>query len=142
MHLLSVTSHSCCSAAQALNPYGVSAMEKANLLQFWTAAAAGTRWTAYHTEFADDKPYRQGVAISRFAQTLEAAIERLQTDPALPLVLKDSVHKQALEVAKDLLPAVSVLNAGRAVKVLCACSDLHTSLALQLSLRLCCLLSL
>ena len=107
--------HSACSA-QALNPYGVSPMEKVSLVHFWTAAAAGNKWAPYHTEFADKEPYRQGVAISRLSQTLEAAIERLQTDPQIPLVLKEAVHNQALAVAKELLPAVSVLNAGRAVK--------------------------
>ena len=67
-------------AVQGINAYGSSRLEVAPLDRFWYEASKKTNWLPYHTELADVRAQRQGIAISKLAQSLEAAVERLQTD--------------------------------------------------------------
>ena len=71
----------CCALRlQALNSYGPSRLESAPLNRVWQEASRKTNWLPYHTELADPDPHRQGIAISKFAESVQAVITRMKSD--------------------------------------------------------------
>jgi hypothetical protein len=102
-------------AVQALNPFGVSDIEKATLTQIWEIVAQGHKKATYLAEWPDEDDYRRGVAISRLAQVLEAAITML-TDPKMAKLLDKTILEKAYSEAAALLPHLQILNGGKASK--------------------------
>ena len=100
-------------AAQALNPFGVSELEKASLSQLWEIIVSGNKQTNYFAEWPDKDPYRKGIAISRLAQVLIAAIEMLK-DEKFGKLLDSTILAKAMHEAAGLLPDLQVLNGGKA----------------------------
>jgi hypothetical protein len=100
-------------AVQALNPFGVSDIEKATLTQIWEIVAQGHKKANYLAEWPDEDDYRRGVAISRLAQVLLAAIEILD-DEKMTKLLDKVILLKARREAIDLLPHLRMLNGGKA----------------------------
>ncbi len=63
--------------------------------------SAGNKAAEYFTEFADEDVERKGVAISRMAQVMMIAHERLEGDVATK-VLDKAVHHEAMIEAREL----------------------------------------
>ena len=100
-------------SVQALNPFGVSELEKASLSQIWQLVKQGNKTTCYFAEWADETPYRKGIAISRLAEVMEKAVEVLK-DPKFKLLLNGEIHKTALQEGEKLLAHLQILNGGKA----------------------------
>ena len=100
-------------AVQALNPFGVSEVDKASLPQLWQLIKAGNKTTCYFAEWADANVYRKGIAVSRLSEVLVKTIEILK-DQKFGLLLDKKILTSALDEAKRLLPHVTVLNGGKA----------------------------
>lgn len=99
-----------------LNPWGCSVLDEADDATLWSACAKGNKVAAYHTELAATDPYRLGVGISKTAQVLVEAIEKLQNDRLLQLLLKEEPYQRAVDEGTALLPWLKRLNAGPGVK--------------------------
>jgi hypothetical protein len=99
-------------AAQALNPFGVSELEKATLSQLWELIRNGNKTTRYFAEWADESPYRKGIAVSRLAEVLQTAIQVLKDGKFAQLLNKEVLDKATKEAA-DLSPHLTVLNGGK-----------------------------
>ena len=99
-------------AVQALNPWGVSDLDKANLPQIWQLLKNGNKTTKYFAEWADEDDYRKGIAVSRLAQVLSKTIEVLK-DPKFKQLLDQKVLEIAMKEALVLLPHVDLLNGGK-----------------------------
>ena len=97
--------------AQALNSMGVSRIESISLLELEKMLSAGNKAAKYFTEFADDDPERKGVAISRMAQVMMIALERLEGDIAAK-VLDKAVVLEAMKEVRELKPHFVTLNGG------------------------------
>ena len=100
-------------AVQALNPFGVSEIDRATLSQLWEIICNGNKATSYFAEWPDKDIYRKGIAISRLAQVLVNAIEVLEDEKFARLLDKNTM-KMACEEGKKLLPALRTLNGGKA----------------------------
>ena len=100
-------------AVQALNPFGVSDIEKATLTQIWEIVAQGHKKANYLAEWPDEDDYRRGIAISRLAQVLQAAIIVL-TDKKMAKLLDKIILEKAQVEANALLPHLRILNGGKA----------------------------
>jgi hypothetical protein len=103
-------------AAQALNPQGVSDIDKAGLMVLWSAVSKGNKAVAFFTNPAATQEtggeYRVGVGISQTAQALLAAIGELRK-PLYAQLLRDEPLKKALKVADALEPQLKILDAGK-----------------------------
>ena len=99
-------------AVQALNPFGVSEINKATLGQLWEIISNGNKTTSYFAEWPDKDPYRKGIAISRLAQVLEACVEVLK-DAKFSQLLEKGILKNALQEAGELSKYLSTLNGGK-----------------------------
>lgn len=101
---------------QMTNPNGPSIAEDAPAPKLWAAAATGSKWCAYHHELAAGPAtggnYRVGVGLSRVAEALLAAIERLDA-PTTAMLVKESALTAAKADADKIRPSLAVLNAGR-----------------------------
>ena len=97
--------------AQALNPMGVSRIETISLSELVKMLSAGNKAAKYFTEFADDDLERKGVAISRMAQVMMIALERLEGDIAAKVLDKAVLH-EAMKEVRELKPHLVTLNGG------------------------------
>ena len=91
-------------AAQALNPSGVSAIESVSLKDLWDVASKGHNKVHYYfTEIAADAetggPGRVGIGISRTAESLLAAINKLEVDHNKQWIEPAMLQKAMDEVA-------------------------------------------
>ncbi len=59
-------------AAMYVNPNGISPLHYAPNIKLWADVSKGNKRVAYFSEFADNDPYRRGIAISRLAETFVA----------------------------------------------------------------------
>jgi len=100
-------------ASQALNPFGVSELEKASLAQIWGLIKQGNKGTDYFAEWADADKYRKGIAVSRLAQVLTTAIQILE-DTKFRTLLEKTIYDKAMEEAKSMKPYLELLNCGKA----------------------------
>jgi len=97
--------------AQALNSMGVSRIESISLVELEKMLSAGNKAAKYFTEFADDDLERKGVAISRLAQVMMIALERLEGDVAVKVLDKAVLH-EAMKEVRELKPHFVTLNGG------------------------------
>ena len=100
------------AAAQLLNPYGVSTVQSVAVDTLWQAVKAGNKKCEYHSELADTTPDRQGIGLSRAAETLLAGIEQLESENVAKLI-KEEYLQAALEEAGPLKKALVILNTGK-----------------------------
>ena len=99
-------------AVQALNPFGVSDLDKATLSQLWEVIKNGNKTTSYFAEWADSTAYRKGIAVSRLAEVLEKTIEVLK-DPKFKELLNKTIMEEALKEATILSAHLANLNGGK-----------------------------
>eukprot|EP00959_Pyramimonas_sp_CCMP1952_P326883 6842705-Pyramimonas_sp.AAC.1 len=106
-------------ATKLLDPYGVSLLDEIDLEALWTVVSKGDHYAKFYSELAasdlncPDPVYRVGIGLSRFAQTLETAIETwLRQDELRAMMLPKVVEKIDKE-ANLLLPHMKVLNIGK-----------------------------
>ena len=97
--------------AQALNCMGVSRIESISLAELVKMLSAGNKAAKYFTDFADDDLERKGVAISRMAQVMTIALERIEGDVAAKVLDKAVLH-DALKEVQELKPYLVILNGG------------------------------
>ena len=106
-------------AAQGLNPYGASPIEKAPLGELWNAVKSGNKAVEYYSELAATDEtggiYRIGVGLSRTAESMVSAIQRLQ-EPKYKKLLDKDLYKNAIDEAEKLLPILQIINAGKGVQ--------------------------
>jgi len=97
--------------AQALNTMGVSRIESITLPALKTLVCEGNRAVPFFSEYADQDPARRGIAISRMAQVMIEAIDRLDGDVA-KAVLNEKVRADAHAEGKELKEYLMILNGG------------------------------
>ena len=99
-------------AAQVLACEGVSPIHECSNAQLWKFTETGNKGVLFHSEYCSKDPYRQGIAGSRHAETMEnlgAVLQEGIMDKLLdPAVLK----KVRVEYAK-VKPMLELLNGGK-----------------------------
>jgi hypothetical protein len=107
-------------ATKVLDPYNVSMLDEIPLDVLWGIVKKGDPWCQFFSELAADAAnskdpvYRVGIGISRLSEVLSNAINNFLTNTELRKLMKDaSVAKLDVE-AKELLPYLKRLNAGKA----------------------------
>ena len=107
------------AAAKLLDPYGVSLLDDVDLETLWGVISKGDHYAKFFSELAasesncPDPVYRVGIGVSRFAQTLETAIETWLAQDELRAMMLPAVVKRIDLEANALLPHVKVLNIGK-----------------------------
>jgi len=99
-------------SAQALKPFGVSDLDKADLKTLWSIIVNGSKTVKYFAEWPDKDPWRKGIAVSRLAEVMTAAIKTLQ-DEKFARLLDAKILQSALDEATKLEPSLRILNAGK-----------------------------
>lgn len=106
-----------CVAAQAFNPWGEATIAHSTLGELWTSASEGSTAAMFHTELAataaSGGDYRVGIGMSRTAEVLLVAIDRLRDDKNLESLLVKQHRARALEDAKQIEPHLRILYAGK-----------------------------
>lgn len=99
-------------SAQALKPFGVSDLEKADLKTLWSIIVNGSKTVKYFAEWPDKDPWRKGIAVSRLAEVMTAVIKTLK-DEKFARLLDAKILQSALDEATNLETALAILNAGK-----------------------------
>ena len=101
-------------AAQYLNPYGDNGFDRVPGEALWKGVKKGSFKATFHSEFAapDDDEWRLAVGMSRTAESLLAAIVKLESGDVGKLLKPDILAKAKSEIA-FLKPALVELNFGK-----------------------------
>jgi len=103
-------------AAQILDPFGTSPIEKVTLKKIWETTEKGNDYTKYFSELAEKSDdTREGIGISRLAEILLLAIERLNSENMRKFA-KEEILKDALNEAAVLEPHLRKLNGDKKKK--------------------------
>jgi len=104
------------TCSQMLNPYGSSISKYYDVQKLWDTVSKGSKVAVYHSELAAgndaDGIYRQGVGLSRFAESMLASIDALK-EPNISKLLKDAPLQAALADAAAIEPSLRILNQGK-----------------------------
>ena len=102
-------------AAQLLEPFGESALDKLSLQELWKAASEGNKKTAYHSHLCADKEtdkWHVGAGVSTTAAAIQAAIKHLESKE-MRMLVRPEIYEKILVEAMELKPIVEKLNLGR-----------------------------
>ena len=103
-------------AKQMLNPCGPNSLNDKSLAQLWSSVAHGNDSIKFYSELAAGEdsggPYRVGVGISRFCETLLAGIAELEKD-RLRSLLKAEIWAKVEAEIKELKGPLKVVYAGQ-----------------------------
>ena len=100
-------------AAQVLNPMGSSGIETIGLGPLWAKMCAGNKQAAAFSEFCFDSDERRGVALSRFAEVLLIAIQRLKNSQHTKEILKPPIYEAIMQEITSLEVHLKCLDQGR-----------------------------
>ena len=101
--------------SQLLNSMGASGIEHVPMEELWRSMCAGNKVAEAFSELCFDDAARHGVALSRFAEVMSLAIERLTQTAHYQACLKDEIWRPLVAEAEDMLPAFKAIDAGRGV---------------------------
>ena len=99
------------AGSQIFQPHAPSTIEKAPLKELWQVVRTGNKWTEFYSYLAHPESLRQGVAISKFAQTLKRAIAHFR-EAQMKHILKDTIYERVQVVVDALHPHLEVLDGG------------------------------
>ena len=104
-------------ASKAFDPFGISLIEDVALKTLAEISEKGDKYAKFYSEFYATEqsggPYRQGVALSRFAGLNVVAIQQLRENLNFRRCLNPAVLAKAEEEAVRLEPHFVVLNVGK-----------------------------
>ncbi len=99
-------------AAQVLACEGVSPIHECSNAQLWKFTETGNKGVLFFSEFCSKDPYRQGIAGSRHAETMQnfgVAID----DPIMDKLLNKDILKKVRDEYAKIKPMLTVLNGGK-----------------------------
>ena len=99
-------------AAQVLACEGVSAIHECSNEQLWKFTESGNKGVLFHSEYCSKDPYRQGIAGSRHAETMEN-LAAVIDEPIMDKLLDAAVLKKVRDEYKTMRPMLAVLNGGK-----------------------------
>ena len=99
-------------AAQVLECAQVSPIHECSNAQLWKFTENGNKGVLFFSEFCSTEPYRQGIAGSRHAETMQnfgLAIE----DPIMDKLLNAAILKKVRDEYTKIKPMLTILNGGK-----------------------------
>ncbi len=99
-------------AAQVLECAGVSPINECSNAQLWKFTETGNKGVLFFSEYCSKDPYRQGIAGSRHAETMQnfgVAID----DPIMDKLLNKDILKKVRDEYATIKPMLTVLNGGK-----------------------------
>jgi len=99
-------------AAQVLECAGVSPINECSNAQLWKFTETGNKGVLFFSEYCSKDPYRQGIAGSRHAETMQnfgVAID----DPIMDKLLNKDILKKVRDEYAKIKPMLTVLNGGK-----------------------------
>ena len=99
------------AAAHFLNPNGISPMHECTLGALWKSVCAGTKQVQALADIAIADPYRRGVGISRFAQSM-LCLDKAFESEHFRAVIKKEVFDKAKAEYLTLKPHLTLLDGG------------------------------
>ena len=95
--------------SQVINPMGRSGFSDSSSKTIWDLCCKGNYGCLYHSELCDKDPLRRNRGLSRAAEVLYKAMERLLTSEKVVLVLKPAIFIEVKKEADVLTPHLHVL---------------------------------
>ena len=99
--------------ARLLNSMGASCVETVDLPTLWRSMAAGSRVTVAFSELCLGDAERHGVGLSRFAEVMVLAINRLLQTTDYAQCIKEELWSAVKSECEGLLPHFEAIHAGR-----------------------------
>jgi hypothetical protein len=106
-------------AVKCLDPYGLSIIDDVPSKSLWKLVQKGDKWAMFFNELAADESNckdpvkRVGIGVSRYAETYANAIKEWQGHEDLRKMLLPKVVKKVDDEARELLPHLERINAGK-----------------------------
>jgi hypothetical protein len=95
--------------SQLLNAMGVSGIDSIPLDKLWQSMGVGNKQCAFFSEYCDDDESRHAIAMSRYAQVMVMAINKLKEQLSAQVIAKE-VYTAAMKEAEQLLPSFMALD--------------------------------
>jgi len=99
-------------AAQVLACEGISPIHECSNAQLWKFTENGNKGVLFLSEFCSKDPYRQGIAGSRHAETMEN-LGGVLADPIMDKLLNADILKKVRDEYDKIKPMLAVLNGGK-----------------------------
>ena len=96
-------------SGQVLNPMGRSGISETPSKTIWELCMKGNAGCDYHSELCDAAPTRRNVGLSRTAEVLHKAIDRLTTSKKVGQLLKPAILAAVKSEAAELQPHLNQL---------------------------------
>ena len=96
-------------SAQVINPMGRSGISEGSSKTIWELCCKANAGCVYHSELCDKEPQRRNVGLSRAAEVLYKAIDRLTTSVKVGQVLKPAILAAVKKEAVELMPHLNNL---------------------------------
>ena len=103
------------TAAQVIQPFGASPIEKCSLRNLWTWIRNGGKSAKYFSHLAAEDDATVGTGISCFVEITLLTIERIKSD-RMSMFAKESMLTAALAEANELEIHLHTLNGGKKKK--------------------------
>ena len=114
------------ASTQIFEPFKPCGIEEMNPASMFTMAEKGSRYVTHHSHFADVDPYRQGIAISQFAQLMKHVCDRFRSD-RIKHMLRPELYARIKVVVDELYPHFEILDGGQLRRVVRGSSQLRAS---------------
>ena len=114
------------ASTQIFEPFKPCGIEEMNPASMFTMAEKGSRRVTHHSHFADADPYRQGIAISLFAQLMKHVCDRFRSD-RIKHILRAELYAKIKIVVDELYPHFDVLDGGPLRRVVRGSKQLRAS---------------
>ena len=99
-------------AAQVLECAGVSPINECSNAQLWKFTQTGNKGVLFFSEFCSEDPYRQGIAGSRHAETMQN-FGLVLDDPLMDKLLNKDILKKVRDEYAMIKPMLITLNGGK-----------------------------
>ena len=107
-------------------PFRPCGLEEMSAGCLYTKAENGSRWVTHHSHLADSDPYRQGIAISLFAQLMKHVCDKFRSD-RIKHMLQAELYARIKVVVDELYPHFTVLDGGPLRRVMRGSKQLRAS---------------
>ena len=111
------------SIFEPFRPCGLEEMSPACV---FTMAEKGSRYVTHHSHFADADPYRQGIAISLFAQLMKHVCDKFRSD-RVKHILRADLYARIKVVVDEHYPHFDILDGGPLRRVVRGSKQLRAS---------------
>jgi len=98
--------------AQTLDCAGVSPIHECSNAQLWKFTQTGNKGVLFFSEFCSEDPYRQGIAGSRHAETMQNFGQVIE-DPIMEKLLNTDILKKVRDEYTKIKPMLTSLNGGK-----------------------------